>query len=90
MRVKSDGLSATMRAAVSVAKENGGKLTRYPGGFWCRPGLATHGHPWFGTTTIQALVSRGVCVYSQWFNGTRARFPVEVTLAAQTTQEQPQ
>ena len=81
-------LSSTMEDAVSIAKENGGKLSRYPGGFWCRPGLKSYERPWFGTTTIQALVSRGVFTYSQWFNGTHSRFPVEVTLAA-ITQEQP-
>lgn len=79
-----DKLSPTMQDAITIATANGGKLTRYPGGFWCRSGLNTHEHPWFGTTTIQALVSRGVFAYSQWFEGGRSRFPVEVTLAAAT------
>jgi hypothetical protein len=88
-RKKSDGLSPTMIAAVSLARENGGKLTRYEGGFWCRSGLKDYENPWFGTTTIQALVSRGVLVYSRWFNGSRARFAIEVTLTA-NVEDQPQ
>lgn len=73
-------LSPTMQRAVEYAKESGGKIVRYPGGFWAKQNWRGEQYEkWYGTTTIQALVSRGVFEYTQWHEG-RSRFPVEVTL----------
>jgi hypothetical protein len=67
-------LSPTMQDAVAYAKKRGGKILRRPGGYWGE-------HPWFGTTTIQALISRGVAEYSQWQERkSGGRFPIEVTI----------
>ena len=73
------GLSKTMKAAVNYAAANGGIIKRFPGGFWGEPNGSGSwdGVRWFGTTTIQALVSRGVFVYSSWHEGA-SRFPIEV------------
>ena len=71
-------LSSTMERALSFASDNGGKIKRYPGGFWGQNGLNTQ-QPWFGTPTIQALVSRGYFEYSDWTIGA-TRFPIEVSL----------
>lgn len=77
-----DELSPTMQDAINFANEHGGTLTRYPGGFWCKSGLNGWTRPWFGTTTIEALVKRGRMEYTEWFEGSRAKFPV----AAKVTQ----
>jgi hypothetical protein len=69
-----------MRNAIDYANEHGGRLIRYPGGFWCKDGLMEWQRPWFGATTIEALVKRGVAEYTKWFEGSRARFPIEVTM----------
>lgn len=74
-------LSPTMHDAVEYAKQHGNKLIRYPGGFWCAEGIQ---RPWYGTTTINALVDRGVAEYTKWQgreNGWSG-FPIEMTLKA--------
>lgn len=73
-------LSPTMRDAMKYANDEcGGKLKRFPGGFWCSTGEGYH-YPWWGTSTIEALVKRGVATYTEWYEGQRARFPIEVTM----------
>lgn len=72
-------LSPTMQDAVEFARQHGNKLIRLPGGFWCREGLTRWERPWFGTTTVEALVKRGVAEYTKWQEG-RSRFPIEMTL----------
>lgn len=71
-------LSPTMKAAWELAAKYGGKLIRFPGGYWAQQGWDSHSR-WFATPTIQALVSRGVASYSTWYEG-RSRFPIEITL----------
>lgn len=74
-------LSTTMRAAIDYAQRNGGKLIRYPGGFWAPEGWRQgHGNH-FGASTIQALVSRGIAEYTGWQDrSSGGRFPIEVTV----------
>lgn len=72
-------LSPTMHSAINFAKKNGDKLIRQPGGFWRAEGVQ---YPWFGSSTINALVDRGVAEYTQWQerkNGGQP-FPIEMTL----------
>ena len=79
----SDVLSPTMREALICARERGnGKLLRYPGGFWAIEGWrGAHAGTWFGTSTIEALVSRGVAEYTAWKErGNGTRFPIEMTV----------
>lgn len=71
-------LSPTMQSAIYYARKHGNKIVRYPGGFWARTGWDSQA-PWFGTSTINALVDRGVAEFTEWKEG-RSRFPVEVTL----------
>lgn len=77
-------LTNTMREAVAFIKRHG-KIVRYPGGFWCQPGLEgmpmhnrSHSSP-----TINALVGRGIAEYSEWVDGRTGKFPVEAKLTEQ-------
>ena len=70
------GLSKTMREVFATVAANGGEIHRYPGGFWCVPSDRSRT---FGTTTIQALVSRGYLSYSKWHEGA-TRFPIAAAL----------
>lgn len=79
-------LSSTMQAAIEYARQNDNKIVRIPGGFWARPEWAGPHEQSFGTTTIQALVDRGIVTYTRWQqrrNGS-SEFPVEVTLKEAT------
>lgn len=73
-----NGLSPEMQRAVKFAKAYGNKLIRHPGGFWGAERLSVS----FGTSTVEALVTRGIGVYSQWFENQhgRRRFPIEMKL----------
>ena len=69
-------LSQKMQQALSYAIKNGGSLRRYQGGYWAMEHWRWHEWPWFGTSTVEALVSRGVMSYSEWMEGRNGRFPV--------------
>ena len=76
-------LSPEMRKAVAHMKAFGNnKVTRYPGGYW-RVGMGFQFTD-FGTTTIQALVKRGVAKYTAWQEGRNGKFPIEATLVDPT------
>lgn len=84
--MRSEGeLSKTMKAAMAAARDNGGIIRRFPGGFWGHNGMDRQ-RPWFGTTTIQALVSRGFLEYSEWHEGT-SRFPIAAALPKEPVEE---
>jgi hypothetical protein len=72
-------LSATMQAAFNYAVANGNRILRFPGGYWAREGWQPHELS-FGTTTIDALVFRGVAQYTDFQEGRSGRFPVEITI----------
>lgn len=77
-------LSPTMQKALQHARWSGGKLVRHPGGFWIPPDLGISNNKakkhglWFGTSTVQALVQRGLMHYSRWKEGRKGKFPIEV------------
>jgi hypothetical protein len=79
-------LSKTMQEAVTFAREQGGSLVRSPGGYWHAPKelqmFGIRSVITFGTSTVAALVSRGVADYTEWKDGRNGRFPVKVTLKA--------
>ena len=69
-------ISQKMQEAMLYALVNGGKLCRYRGGFWAKENWHNGQHPWFGTSTVKALVSRGLMSYAEWQEGRKGRFPV--------------
>lgn len=79
-------LSETMKAVRDKAIAEGRWcLVRRPGGFWTLPDAKHDGRSWgwfAGTSTIEALVSRGVAKYTAFQNRKRdgEPFPVEVTM----------
>ncbi len=82
-------LSPTMSAALTHARSHGGSLVRQPGGFWVGENHATtfvtassQQTPYFGTKTVQALVSRKAAHYTEWKDGRGGRFPVRMTVGA--------
>lgn len=72
-------LSPTMQDAVEYARQHGNKLVRYPGGFWCAEGIQ---RPWYGASTVNALVDRGAAEFTQWQERSKggSKFPIEMTL----------
>lgn len=78
-------LTATMVACLDDASE-AGELIRYQGGFWAARG-APRGfdgipRPFHGSSTVQALVSRGCAEYSEWRDGRGGSFPIAMRLKA--------
>lgn len=84
-------MSATMAACLAFIEaarnEHGGKIVRFPGGYWTHAGCDRNGRrpsQYFGTPTIEALVKRGWLRYSRWQEATapaRSRsFPVEAEI----------
>ena len=74
-------LSATMAYVLATVTEKGGKLVRYQGGYWGLPNASRRSHDgkpdwWTGTSTVEALVSRGELQYCEWQEGRRGRFPI--------------
>ncbi len=76
-------LTPKMRDCYIHMKAHDNKLVRFPGGYWAREGWSMWNGPSFGTSTIQALVDRGVASYTVWkeHRGYPGKFPIEVTLA---------
>lgn len=77
-------MSATMVAALDDIHLHGGKVERRQGGFWTYPGCPTNGgvpHWYLGTSTVEALVTRGWLRYTQMQKGRRGEFPI----SAETT-----
>lgn len=88
---KASDLSPPMREALDKAKTHGnGKLVRYPGGYWTFPGAEWAGSApvwWAGTSTVQALVTRGQLEYTKQMHRRRhgsATFPIEATIKEQS------
>jgi hypothetical protein len=74
-------LSETMKGLVEFMKRNENKIHRHPGGFWSKKEWASwRGELSYGTSSVDALVKRGVAQYSNWQEGRSGRFPIEATL----------
>lgn len=74
-------LSITMLECLALMKENGGKLMRFPGGFWAQEGWCLGKGSYFRASTIQTLVNRGVATYTVWKDrGCCGKFPIEAML----------
>ena len=74
-------ISKKMQEAMLYALVNGGKLCRYRGGFWAMENWRHGQHPWFGTSTVKALVSRDLMSYTEWQEGRNGRFPVAAVVS---------
>lgn len=85
-------LSPTMTECLRKLQQ-AGELKRLPGGFWVKPETKFDqtGKPngsWWGTTTIEALVARGVAEYSDWEENRKGgKFPVSVRFSATARDE---
>lgn len=81
-------LSATMVACIDDAREAGGELVRYQGGYWAPRGRSMRhdGAPvgsYHGASTVHAIVTRGYAEYSEHREGRGGRFPIAIRLVAQ-------
>lgn len=79
-------LSKTMEDAFAAMTE-AGSLERLPGGFWSAPGCPRHSHNgvpivYWGASTINALVDRGVAKFANFKEGRNFRFPINVIPAS--------
>lgn len=81
-------LSPMMQELVAFMRENAGMVIRHPGGFWGRSGLSGYVGKTYGTSSVHALVTRGVAEYSEWQDGRRGRFPVAAKLKQQPVDRQ--
>jgi hypothetical protein len=76
-------LSKKMQEAMLYAMVYGGKLCLYRGGFWAMENWRKGQHPWFGTSTVKALVSRGLMSYTEWQDSHNGRFPVAAAVISE-------
>jgi hypothetical protein len=79
-------LSATMAVAIADTLERGGKLVRYQGGYWSVPGIMWNGSApvWYiGTSTVEALRTRGYLTYTEYQQGRRGDFPIAAEVHAE-------
>ncbi len=73
-------LSPSMAGALTHALNHGAKLIRFPGGFWAAENWKLHSGVYWGTSTVEALVTRGRMAYTKWQDGKHGKFPVEATV----------
>lgn len=84
-------VSVTMASCLSDMMDAGGELCRFQGGYWApEKGARDHRgipHPYHGTSTVEALVARGLAEYTQWQQRSRgdSKFPVRVKITVKAT-----
>lgn len=76
-------LSPTMQECVRYVREHGG-IHRHPGGFWAHAAWRLHSGGWFDTSTVHALVKRGVLQYVEWQSGRNGQFPITAKITEAT------
>lgn len=83
---KKNKISKTMAYVVGRMAAAERKLKRFPGGFW-----RTHAgaQEYFGTKTVQALVTRGLAQYTEYKDGRNGTFPIQVSLISADMIEAP-
>jgi hypothetical protein len=74
-------LTPKMRQLREFILKNGGDIKRFPGGFWTLEPVGRL--PSFGTSSVQALVTRGILKYTDWrkHSGSDRQFPVQASIA---------
>ena len=73
-------ITSTMRAALEAIQASG-VIIRHPGGHWWA------GEKEFCTSTVVALIFRGLLKYTKWHEGRRGSFPVEAALLQPPTRK---
>jgi len=71
-------ITPPMRECIAKMRQYNRMIDRYPGGFWQ---CGATGGVSFGTSTVEALVTRGLAVYTEWKQG-RSRFPIRAVLTS--------
>lgn len=77
--------SKEMRRLLRLMVLSDGQVRRQPGGYW-RPiredeePCVARAFPSFGTTTVSALVRRGLAYYMEWKRGRHGKFPICASL----------
>lgn len=74
-------LTPVMLKCMEFIREGDGSIYRHPGGFWGHAAFKLHES--FGTSTVEALVKRGVLEYVEWQEGRGGRFPIRATRRTQ-------
>ncbi len=82
-------ISPAQRLCLAYLQQNGGKLARYCGGYWMKPGLAGYAiqrgaltpEIYFTTPTVKALIQAALVQASAFNQNSAGLFPVEVELA---------
>jgi hypothetical protein len=70
-------VSRSMQQCIESMRTHGNTIERFPGGFWrCEAG----GGYSFGTSTVEALIKRGIAEYVQWQPGRNGPFPIKAAL----------
>lgn len=73
-------LTDKMLSCIDYMRCHKNKLVRFPGGYWAAEGWHSYNGAFFGTSTVQALVTREVAEYTAWKDGRSGKFPIEATL----------
>jgi hypothetical protein len=68
-----------MLRAVDFMSKHNGKIHRHPGGYWTSDPFETYADV-FNSSTVAALVDRGVARYVEWKVGYRGKFPIVAEL----------
>jgi hypothetical protein len=79
-------LSPVMSKALDRIQKAGGYTVRTAGGYWWPGEVRSH---WFGTSTVAALVKRGVLNYTEWKEGHNYKFPIRADLVALQDPQEP-
>jgi len=70
-----------MQQTIAYIQANGNEIYRHPGGFWAKKNWNLP-EKYYGTMTIQSLVSRGILKYTEWKENKRGQFPVKAEMNA--------
>lgn len=73
-------LTPMMLSLIAFMRKFGDKVHRHPGGFWTNE--IWSGRITYGTSSVQALVDRGLAAYTRSRTGANGTFPIEATLTA--------
>ena len=73
-------LSPEMRRCLDFVRRHAGQIHRHQGGYWAAQDWTFSTGESFGTTTVEALVTRHYLAYDLWQESRAGRFPIRATL----------